>query len=89
MAYLDVQPLDVKAKNNNSSTFNFNGPVNAGGDFQAGSVNTINKNVTFEQVAKAVAESDDQEVKGMWEKITTNPSFLAILSAVAGGVIGS
>ncbi|WP_232097138.1 hypothetical protein [Serratia ureilytica] len=59
-----------------------------GGDFQAGSINSITKNITIEQLAKAIEESNDPEVKSLWSKLTNNASFAAIAAGVAQSLLG-
>lgn len=86
---LTVRPLDVKEKQQTGTThITFNGPVTSGGDFQAGSVNSITKNITLEQLQKAIEESNDPEVKSLWSKLTNNASFAAIAAGVAQSLLG-
>jgi len=83
LANLKVRPLDVKpTPQSNVTSITFNGAVHAGGDFQAGSINSITKSITIEQLEKTIEESNDPEVKSLWSKLTNNPSFSAIISAL-------
>ncbi|HIF6607533.1 hypothetical protein [Serratia sp. TKO39] len=86
---LTVRPLDVKEKQQTGTThITFNGPVTSGGDIQAGSVNSITKHITLEQLHKAIEDSTDPEVKSLWEKLTNNASFVAITSAIGQSLLG-
>ncbi|MBH1912029.1 hypothetical protein I5M99_18550 [Serratia marcescens] len=86
---LTVRPLDVKEKQQTGAThITFNGPVTSGGDIQAGSVNSITKHITLEQLHKAIEDSSDPEVKSLWEKLTNNASFVAITSAIGQSLLG-
>lgn len=88
LATLKVQPLDVKPQpQQNPTSIVFNAPVSAGGDFQAGSVNSITKHITIQQLQKAIEESNDPEVKSLWEKLTNNQAFAAITSALTTGLL--
>jgi len=89
LAVLHVDALDVKTKPSVGNThINFHGSVTAGGDFQAGSVNSISKEITVEQLQKAIEESNDPEVKGLWQKLLENPTFSSIAASLAQGMIG-
>jgi len=89
LAILQVEALDVKAKPNGGDThINFHGAVTAGGDFQAGSVNTISKQITVEQLQEAIEKSEDPEVRGLWRKLLENPTFSAIAASLAQGMLG-
>ncbi|HEJ7275642.1 MULTISPECIES: hypothetical protein [Serratia] len=88
LANLKVRPLDVKpAPQPNVTSITFNGAVHAGGDFQAGSVNSITKSITIEQLEKAIEESNDPEVKSLWSKLTNNASFAAIAAGLAQSLL--
>lgn len=88
LASLSVKALDVKPKPSHVTThLTFNGAINANGDFQAGSTNSITKHITIEQLQKAIEDSDDPEVKNLWQKLLENPTFAAIASALAQGVL--
>lgn len=89
LAILHVNALDVKSKPNGGDThINFHGSVTAGRDFQAGSVNTISKQITVEQLQEAIEKSDDPEVKGLWQKLLENPTFSNIAASLAQSMIG-
>ncbi|AKL42410.1 TPA: hypothetical protein I8438_001803 [Serratia marcescens] len=89
LASLKVRALDVKpTPQPNVTSITFNGAVHARGDFQAGSINSITKNITIEQLAKAIEESNDPEVKSLWSKLTNNASFAAIAAGVAQSLLG-
>lgn len=89
LAILHVSALDVKSKPAGGDThINFHGSVTAGGDFQAGSVNSISKQITVEQLQEAIEKSGDPEVKSIWQKLLENPTFSAIAASLAQGMIG-
>lgn len=88
LASLQVKALDVKEKPHSTTThINFNGAVTAGGDFQAGSINTIEKHISIEQLQQAIEKSDDPEVKSLWQKLLDNPTFASITATLAKGVL--
>lgn len=89
LAKLRVKALDVKEKPVHGTTnITFNAAVTAGGDFQAGSVNSISKHITIEQLQNAIEESDDPEVKSLWQKLLENPTFSSIAAALAQSALG-
>lgn len=88
LAALKVRALDVKVKPNHVTThLTFNGAINAG-EFQAGSNNSITKHISIEQLQEAIENSDDPEVKSLWQKLLENPTFVGIASSLAKGVVG-
>lgn len=89
IARLKVKALDVKSSPSHVTThLTFNGAINAHGDFQAGSNNSITKNITIEQLQDAIENSNDPEVKSLWQKLLENPTFASLASTLAKGVIG-
>lgn len=90
IATLQVKALDVKSKPSHVTThLTFNGAINANGDFQAGSNNSITKHITIEQLQDAIENSNDPEIKSLWQKILENPTFASIATTLAKGAIGS
>lgn len=90
LASLQVKALDVKDKPVSTTThINFNAAVTAGGDFQAGSINTIEKHISIEQLQEAIEKSNDPEVKTLWQKLLDNPTFASIAATLAKGALGS
>lgn len=89
LASLRVKALDVKDKPVSSTThINFNAAINAGGDFQAGSINTIEKHISIEQLQEAIEKSNDPEVKSLWQRLLDNPTFATIAATLAKGALG-
>lgn len=89
-ALLQVKALDVKEKASPITThITFNAAVTAGGDFQAGSINTAIKKISIEQLQDAIERSEDPEVKGLWQKLLENPTFATIAATLAQGALSS
>lgn len=89
LASVRVKALDVKESPvSNTTHINFNAAVTASGDFQAGSVNTIEKHISVEQLQEAIDKSNDPEVKSLWQKLLDNPTFASIAATLAKGAIG-
>lgn len=89
LSLLKVKALDVKDSPKHITTnLTFNGAISAGGDFQAGSNNSITKHISIQQLQDAIEKSDDPEVKSLWQKLLENPTFSAIAATLAKSALG-
>ncbi|MEG0056789.1 MULTISPECIES: hypothetical protein [Bacteria] len=86
LADLAVISLDAIPKENPSGqTINFHGSVTAE-NLQAGNNNSLTQQISIEQLAKAINESNDPEAKGLLQKLLDNKTVAGILAATVGGL---